>query len=164
LNIKGKLDIDFSRGLGFQGLELDEGLGFKLIDQKGEGSKKRLFLSILEWDKEVQTSSTRGRPVIRAYDEPDSNLHFEAQRKMFYAISTVANNPKTNTQAIIATHSITMIDRAPANCINHLGQKDGISTVSYLSTGGDQEIQKFLNQISIIGGLRTAAYSMKSAF
>lgn len=164
LNIKGKLDIDFSRGLGFHGLELDEGLGFKLIDQKGEGSRKRLFLSILEWDKEVQTSSIGGRPVIRAYDEPDSNLHFDAQRKMFYAISTVAHNPKTNTQAIIATHSITMIDRAPANCINHLTQKNGISTISYLNTGGDQEIQKFLNQISIIGGIKNSSIFYEKCF
>lgn len=164
LNIKGKLDIDFSRGLGFHGLELDEGLGFKLIDQKGEGSRKRLFLSILEWDKEVQTSSMGGRPVIRAYDEPDSNLHFDAQRKMFYAISSVANNPKVNTQAIIATHSITMIDRAPANCINHLSQKNGISIVNYLNTGGDNEIQKFLNQISIIGGIKNSSIFYEKCF
>jgi energy-coupling factor transporter ATP-binding protein EcfA2 len=164
VNIQGKLDLDFAKGLGFNGLELDEGLGFKLIDQKGEGSKKRLFLAILEWDKDIQTSSLGGRPVIRAYDEPDSNLHFEAQRKMFSAISAVANNLSANTQAIVATHSLTMIDRAPANCINRISQKDGVSNVSFLSTGGDSDIQTFLNEIGVIGGIKNSSIFYERCF
>lgn len=163
-SIQGRINIDFSQGLSFQGLELDEGQGFKLVDHKGEGSKKRLFLSILEWDKEIQTSNQQNRPVIRAYDEPDSNLHFEAQRKMFYAISEVANNPQANTQSIIATHSLTMIDRAPSNCINHIIQEEGVSSVSFLQTGGDLEIQKFLNQVSIVGGIKNSSIFYEKCF
>lgn len=163
-NIKGRIDLSFSRGLSFNGLEINEGTGFQLIDQKGEGSKKRLFLSILEWDKEVQTTIINGRPLIRAYDEPDSNLHYEAQRKMFYAIESTANNTRSNTQAIIATHSIAMIDRAPSNCINHVLHKEGISNVNYLRTNGDANIQAFLNQISIVGGIKNSSIFYEKCF
>jgi len=163
-NIQGRINIDFAQGLNFQGLELDEGQGFKLVDQKGEGSKKRLFLSILEWDKEVQMASQQSRPIMRAYDEPDSNLHYDAQRKMFYAIAEVANNPKANTQSIIATHSLTMIDRAPSNSINHIIQEAGISSIDFLKTDGDAEIQRFLNQVSIIGGIKNSSIFYEKCF
>lgn len=162
--IQGRLNIDFAQGLNFQGLELDEGHGYKLIEQKGEGSKKRLFLSILEWDKEIQTATQQNRPIIRAYDEPDSNLHYDAQRKMFYAISEVANNPKANTQSVIATHSLAMIDRAPSNSINHITQTAGISANSYLMTYGDVDIQNFLNQVSIVGGIKNSSIFYEKCF
>ncbi|WP_295793691.1 AAA family ATPase [Mucilaginibacter sp.] len=163
-NIQGRINLDFGQGLNFQGLELDEGQGFKLVDQKGEGSKKRLFLSILEWDKEIQITSQQNRPIIRAYDEPDSNLHYDAQRKMFYAISEVANNPKVNTQSIIATHSLTMIDRAPSNSINHIVQDAGISSINYLKTDGDADIQTFLDEVSVVGGVKNSSIFYEKCF
>jgi putative ATP-dependent endonuclease of the OLD family len=164
VNIQGRLDINFSKGLDFQGIELDEGQGYKLISYKGEGSKKRLFLSILEWDKEVQIGMTDSRAIIRAYDEPDSNLHYEAQRKMFYAISDLANNPKSNVQSIIATHSIAMIDRAPSNSVIHVLQNYGISQIDYLRDHGDLGILNFLNQISVIGGIKNSSIFYEKCF
>ena len=164
VSVQGKLDIDFSRGLDFQGIELNEGQGYKLISYKGEGSKKRLFLSILEWDKEVQLGMTDSRAIIRAYDEPDSNLHYEAQRKMFYAISDLANNPKSNIQSVIATHSIAMIDRADSNSIIHVLQNVGISEIDYLKSDGDLDILNFLNQISVIGGIKNSSIFYEKCF
>jgi energy-coupling factor transporter ATP-binding protein EcfA2 len=162
--IQGRLDIDFTRGLDFQGLELNEGGGYKLVSQKGEGSKKRLFLSILEWDKEVQKGITAGRAIIRGYDEPDSNLHFDAQRKMFNAIAQVAGDGNNKVQAIVATHSITMIDRAPADSIVHVIQDEGLSSVEYLKTDGDQDIADFLNEISVAGGIRNSSIFYERCF
>lgn len=164
INIQGRFDIDFSRGLDFQGIELDEGQGYKLISYKGEGSKKRLFLSILEWDKEVQIGMTDSRAIIRAYDEPDSNLHYEAQRKMFYAISDLANDPRSNIQSIIATHSIAMIDRAPSSSIIHVLQNSGVSHIDYLQHHEDLDILNFLNQISVIGGIKNSSIFYEKCF
>lgn len=162
--IQGRLDIDFTRGLDFQGLELNEGGGYKLVSQKGEGSKKRLFLSILEWDKEVQKGITAGRAVIRGYDEPDSNLHFDAQRKMFNAIGQVAAEGTNKVQAVVATHSITMIDRAPADAIVHVLQDAGLSSVDYLKTDGDQDIAQYLNEIAVVGGIRNSSIFYERCF
>lgn len=155
--IQGRLDIDFSKGLDFQGLELDEGNGFKLIDQKGEGSKKKMFLSILEWDKEVQRDLTNSRAVIRVYDEPDTSLHYEAQRKLFNAIFEVASKPDSNTQAIIATHSVVMVDKAPARSIVQVIQNNGCSTIDYLKTETEEDISDFLSQISTVGGIKNSS-------
>ena len=163
-NVKGNIDIDFAQGLSFGGIELDEGQGYRLVNEKGDGSKKRLFLSILEWDKEEQTKLTNTRSILRGYDEPDANLHFDAQRKMFYAISEVSNNSKSNTQNIIATHSVAMIDRAPSKSINHVIQNNGISKVEYLNAYGDEDIKKFLNQVSEIGGINNSSIFYEKCF
>jgi putative ATP-dependent endonuclease of the OLD family len=162
--IQGRLDIDFSRGLDFQGLELDEGNGFKLIDQKGEGSKKKMFLSILEWDKEVQRDLTNSRAVIRVYDEPDTSLHYEAQRKLFNAIYEVASNPDSNTQAVIATHSVVMVDKAPAKSIVQVIQNNGCSSIDYLKSETDEDISDFLNQISTVGGIKNSSIFFEKCF
>lgn len=162
--IQGRLDIDFSRGLDFQGLELDEGNGFKLIDQKGEGSKKKMFLSILEWDKEVQSDLTNSRAVIRVYDEPDTSLHYEAQRKLFNAIYEVASNPESNTQAIIATHSVVMVDKAPARSIVQVIQNNGCSNVDFLKSQTDDDISDFLSQISTVGGIKNSSIFFEKCF
>jgi putative ATP-dependent endonuclease of the OLD family len=162
--IQGRLDIDFSRGLDFQGLELDEGNGFKLIDQKGEGSKKKMFLSILEWDKEVQRDLINSRAVIRVYDEPDTSLHYEAQRKLFNAIFEVASNPDSNTQAIIATHSVVMVDKAPAKSIVQVVQDNGCSNVDFLRSEVDEDISDFLSQISTVGGIKNSSIFFEKCF
>lgn len=157
VSVRGNIDINFSQGLNFDGLELDEGQGFRLIADKGEGSKKRLFLSILEWDKEVQSGLVNNRSIIRGYDEPDANLHYEAQRKMFYAISEISASDNSKIQNVIATHSISMIDRAPSKSINHVIQTDGASSVQFLKADGDEEIKTFLNQVSEIGGIKNSS-------
>ncbi len=162
--VKGRLDIDFSRGLDFNGLEVDEGHGFKLIDHKGEGSKKRIFLSLLEWDKEIQIKLLRKRSIIRAYDEPDANLHYDAQRKMYNSISEVAYDVKTNIQSIIATHSISMIDRAPATSIIHVLNDNGISEVDYLKSEGEISVKNFINQVSTLSGIKNSSIFYEKCF
>ena len=161
---QARLEVDFSKGLDFQGLEFDDGTGFKLIEQKGEGSKKRLFLSILEWDKDVQFSLSKSKFIIRAYDEPDINLHYDAQRKIFNAIKDVSNNINSNIQSIIATHSVAMIDKANSNSIIHVSQKMGISTIDYLRSDGDNDIANYLNQISIVSGIKNSSIFYERCF
>lgn len=163
--IRGRFDIDFASGLDFQGIELNEGIGgFKLLEQKGEGSKKRLFLSILEWDKEVQLDQENSRSIIRGYDEPDANLHYEAQRRVFYSIKDVTQSKDAHTQALIATHSIPMIDRAPAKSIVHILYNNGESSVNYLQSDGDIDIKKFLEQVSEIWGINNSSIFYEKAF
>lgn len=163
VSVKGDFSIDFARGFSLDDLCLDEGQGFKLIEQKGEGSKKRLFLSILEWDKEVQNSLSH-QHMIRAYDEPDTNLHFEAQRKMFYAIKDTSENEDSNIQNLIATHSISMIDRAPASSINHIKNINGEGTIEFLTTNNDNDVKKFLEEVSEISGIKNSSIFYEKCF
>ncbi|MCK4997155.1 AAA family ATPase [Candidatus Pacearchaeota archaeon] len=160
-------DIDFSRGLSFSGLNIKDSSGkSKSLNQIGEGSKKKIFLSILEWDSEINSDFETSRGIIRGYDEPDSNLHYDAQRKMFYVINDSTSNTESNIQAIICTHSLTMIDRAPAKCINHIigNESTDESIVEHLESDTDADISEFLNQISEISGIKNSSIFYEKCF
>ncbi len=163
--VKGKYNIDFARGLDFYQLEIDTGSGLKPIGNRGEGSKKRMYLAILEWDKEIESELPTTRGIIKAYDEPDSNLHFGAQRKLFYTIQNESSQ-KEHVQNIVCTHSLTMIDRAPALSINCLTPNEyEQSEIKYLETDEeDIEIREFLSQVSEIGGIRNSSIFYERCF
>lgn len=164
IEVKGKYNIDFAKGLNFYQLEIDTGSGLKPIANRGEGSKKRLYLAILEWDKEIESELPFARGIIKAYDEPDSNLHFGAQRRLFYTIQR-DNKDDDNVQSIVATHSLTMIDRAPALTINCLSLNEfEQSKINFLDSDGDEEVREFLSQVSEIGGLKNSSIFYERCF
>jgi len=163
--ISGKYDIDFARGLSFSGLSVQDNTGRDVtLDQMGDGSKKKIFLSILEWDSEISMESETTRNIIRAYDEPDAHLHYQAQREMFYIIRDLVEEDESRIQSIICTHALTMIDRAPAKCINHVIKEDDKSRVDFLSTEEDDDISEFLNQIAEVSGFKNSSIFYEKCF
>ena len=112
----------------------------------------------------MQRELTNSRAVIRVYDEPDTSLHYEAQRKLFNAIFDVASNPDSNTQAIIATHSVVMVDKAPAKSIVQVIQNNGCSSIDYLKAESDEDISDFLSQISTVGGIKNSSIFFEKCF
>ncbi len=165
IDVKGRYNIDFSNGLSFQQLLLDTGSGLKPIGDRGEGSKKRLYLAILEWDKKIEEEIISTKGIIKAYDEPDANLHFDAQRKLFNQISA-QGDPDNTIQSIICTHSLTMIDRAPAISINRLVlNEDERSQVHFLETDeDDDDVRQFLSDISEMGGITNSSIFYEKCF
>lgn len=166
-SLSGSYDIDFARGLSFSGLNFVDTSGrVKSLHQIGEGSKKKIFLSILEWDAEINLSTSSHRQIIRGYDEPDANLHYDAQRKMFYVLRDLVKSPTSNIQSIICTHSLAMIDRAAAQSINHV-KRDEItekSEINFLKTDNDSDISEFLNQVSEISGIKNSSIFYEKCF
>jgi len=156
--------VDFSRGFQTGKLFLNDSSGTYHVANKGEGTKKRLFLSILEWDRKVLLE-TDTRPVIRGYDEPDANLHYEAQRKMYYCVRDITGKENSKIQALICTHSLTMIDRAPAKSINLLKtDESGMCNVTYLRTNDDDSIDLFLNNMSQSLGVSNSSIFYERCF
>ncbi len=163
-NISIKPEIDFSRGLKPSPILLKDNFGEFSLESKGEGTKKRLFLSFLEWDKQI-TSETENQYIIRGYDEPDTSLHYDAQRKLFYNILEIINQEKSNIQALLCTHSLTMIDRANAKDIFHLSlNKDGITNLEYLKSFEDEDIKSYLTELSIKMGLPNSSIFFERCF
>lgn len=142
--------IDFSRGLRTGEFLLDDGLGLHYLSKKGDGTKRQMFMATLDWDRQVISERDESaRAIIRGYDEPDTNLHYEAQRRMYNTISDIVQQEDSRVQAIICTHSLTMIDRAPAASINLLSlSENGYTTVSFLETDDDPEVEEFLSLLS----------------
>lgn len=162
-NIYGDYSIDFSEGFSLSDIMVDYGTGPHSISSIGEGSKKRLFLAIIEWDKEIKIKEPH-KMVIRGYDEPDASLHYSAQKEMFYTLRDLSNNSSSQVQVIICTHSVSMIDRAPARIINHVKQENGISYVDYLKDNNEEDIKEFLDNISEMSGIKNSSLFFERCF
>ena len=163
MSVKGEYDIDFTKGFGFLGLRVTMRDGrSKMLRELGEGQKKKAFLSILEWDRALSTTSDGH--IIKAYDEPDANLDFGAQRQLY---ATIQSNLDVNNKVsvIICTHSLALIDRASARSINKLLVSDGTySSVSYLEDDSDEDIRNFLTQVAEVSGFKNSSVFYEKAF
>jgi len=163
LDISGNFHIDFGRGFSLSTLFADFGQGPRDLSNIGEGTKKRLFLAITEWDKEIRKKTTL-KNIVRGYDEPDANLHYKAQKEIFYLLKSLSEDDAANIQPIICTHSLSMIDRAPPKVINHLVHNCGITTVNYLIGQEDADVREFLDQVSEISGISNSSLFFERCF
>jgi predicted ATP-dependent endonuclease of OLD family len=163
--VTGRFSIDFGRGFQLETLLIDFGHGENPLNNIGEGSKKRLFLAINEWDKEIRLGQATKKRIIRGYDEPDASLHYSAQKEMFYSLKARSEDPNDKLQVVICTHSIAMVDRAPAAIINYTEQNSiGLSSVSYLKGNEDSEVKEFLDSISEISGIKNSSLFFERCF
>lgn len=145
--------FDFTNSVQTGNLRVDTGRGLHVLAKTGAGTRRRMFLGILDWDRQVAlTEAKTGEnlpTVIRGYDEPDTNLHYEAQRRMYAAIEEIVQAENSNVQALVCTHSLTMIDRAPAQTIRLFSLcDDGYTVVSQLNTDDDANVERFLNDLA----------------
>jgi len=140
--------IDFSGGLKAGQFQLDDGHGLRYLSKVGDGTKRRMFIAVVDWDREVTLAQSLGEgelpSIIRGYDEPDTNLDYTSQRRMYQSISDIANAPSSRVQAVVCTHSPRLVDQAPARSIRLLSWQDGRSRVSWLRTDEDPAIECFL--------------------
>jgi hypothetical protein len=163
VNIFGNYLIDFGSGFQLHSLQADFGQGLRDINNIGEGSKKRLFLAITEWDKEVRSKKAY-KKVIRGYDEPDTSLHYKAQKEIFYTLKNLSEQGGINVQPILCTHSLSMIDRAPARIINHVINNEGKSHVEFLKGEEEKDIKDFLDDVSTISGISNSSLFFERCF
>lgn len=151
-NISFDPTIDFSGGLRAGQFQIDDGRGLIYLAKTGDGTKRRMFIATLDWDREVtleQAAEDSALPfIIRGYDEPDTNLDYEAQRTMYQAISSIVQAENARIQAILCTHSPRMIDRAPAQSVRLLRLSGGCTSIEQLETDGDPEVEQFLCELA----------------
>lgn len=145
--------FDFTNSVQTGNLQVDTGRGLHVLSKTGAGTRRRMFLGILDWDRHVTLEEAKTGEllpnVIRGYDEPDTNLHYEAQRRMYAAIEEIVQAENSNVQALVCTHSLTMIDRAPAQNIRLFSLcDDGHTVVSQLHTDDDTNVERFLNDLA----------------
>jgi hypothetical protein len=157
--------IDFTKSVGASDLQIDLGEGERPLDQFGDGTKRRMWMGLLEWERETAQSGVSGG-VIRLYDEPDINLHYEAQRKLFKNIYESVANPELHTQCFVCTHSVSLIDRAPSKAINLIRQNGNSSRDIRRIASGDNgsEVISFFNEIGRTIGLTNTAILYERGF
>lgn len=162
-HIKGDYWIEFSEGFRLADLHIDLGSGPNSINNVGEGTKTRLFLAITEWDREVRAKE-QSRKVIRGYDEPDTNLHYGAQKEMYFTLKNLSSDSEANVQVLICIHSLMMIDRASPFSIIHIKHENGISTPEWLKNTDDEEIIDYLDNMSDLSGIRNSSLFFERCF
>ncbi len=128
---------------------VNSGRGLHPLSRIGDGSKRRMYMAVMDWDKDVniiQAKADANLPsIIRGYDEPDTNLHYGAQRLMYQSIEEIVTSENSRVQAILCTHSLAMIDRAPTQNIRMLTMNEqGCTEIEKLETQDDPEIENFL--------------------
>lgn len=152
--------VDFTGGLRSGQFLVDDGRGPHYLSKSGDGTKRRLATAAIDWDREVltqQAQTGRLRPTLRGYDEPDVNLHYRAQRMMYNAILDIVTQPNSSVQAVICTHSMTMIDQAPAPSIRLLQMSEtGSTDVALLRVDDDKDIEDFLTSLARELGITNA--------
>lgn len=156
--------FDFANGVTATNLMIDIGNGPQFISAFGEGTKKKLWMCLLEWERRIQQEA-RLTSVIRAYDEPDVNLDYAAERKLFSNIVDSVYNDEAKTQAIVCTHAVTLIDQAAPETINHVRvAEDGTRSVEYLKLRGEDSAKSFLVSVGQSLGVANSAVFFERAF
>lgn len=151
--------LDFTKALTDGQFMLDRGHGAHPVSGVGDGTKRRFLMAVLEWDRNVRRRRRETRPLILAYDEPDTNLDFAAQRTFFKLLDSLAAD-RRDIQIILCTHSVLMIDSAPINSLVLLSLNQGITNVisPFPNTDlMDKELVMFLENMSTRTGLTNSA-------
>lgn len=153
-------DIDLSNGLKATPIIITEKNGIKhYLDNFGQGTKKRMCMSIMEWEDKLINDNNN---IIKIYDEPDNNLHIEAQRKLF---KTIKNNCDKKGQAIICTHSPFIMDVSPIKSIRLVKRNEqGITSIDYIKYNDDDEVKVFINTMCKELGMSNSHIFLEKCF
>jgi len=156
--------FDFARAVSATNLLIDLGDGLHPVAAFGEGTKKKLWMGLLDWERTVQPRAPAAS-VLRAYDEPNVNLDYAAERKLFANVLDATRAQDARVQAVVCTHSMTLVDRAPAESINliRVGEH-GERSIEHVAGDGDDEVKAFLTSVGRTVGLTNSAFFYERAF
>jgi energy-coupling factor transporter ATP-binding protein EcfA2 len=158
--------FDFSNGFRTSKLLLTQSSGSEIdLTKLGQGRRRRITLAVYEWTEQLITQQEGPTPfeqTIVAFDEPDTHLDYTQQRKIFDIIKRISSKDDTN--VIVCTHSLNLIDRIPITDIVHFRLEGGITRTSVITTDDPDLTDLFLYQISETMGLRNSAILNERCF
>lgn len=164
-NIYISPEFDFSNSLLSTHIEIIDKRTKSSIpfENRGFGTQKRLFMGIFDWESSV-IKKLVNFPIIRCYDEPDTNLHIDAQRKMYKAIKKIVKSDNNN-QIVVCTHSLFMIDNMPTKTIKLLKRnEDSTTSIEFLDEVEEVETNQFMTSICKEMGLSNSHIFFEKAF
>lgn len=153
-------DIDFTQAVSIPGMSLKVGNVEGAFSSFGEGTKKKIWIGLQDWDRRT-VDEVGSRNAIRLYDEPDVNMDYVSQRKLFKNIAAFADDDQSRIQCLVSTHSMHFIDAAHPSAIN-LIQRESDDSRSLVRIQGDH--QGFFAEIGRQVGLTNMAVLFERAF
>lgn len=114
------------------------------VDKKGDGTKRRISLALLEY--KVESEKTCDDSKLYVLDEPDTHLHVKAQLELFSILKELSEK---GCQVILTTHSPFLINAIKPKQIRLLYQSDSnITKIKYLKDDSETS-DKILRQLGI---------------
>jgi len=161
---------------GFQGapLKISKTSGEPVsLERSGAGSARRISLAIWEWTSNLLSEETDvigqeaedvAPPLqtIVLYDEPDTHLDYEHQRKIMKLIRD--QSAIENVRVVVATHSMNLIDGVDISDVVHLKLQNGRTMVERLGTNEHDEVDLHLRKIAASLGLRNSVLLHERCF
>jgi putative ATP-dependent endonuclease of the OLD family len=164
LSVEVNPKIEFPNSVTETSLMIDIGEGLQLVSAFGDGTRKKLWMGLLNWERQVQKQS-QDISIFQVYDEPDTNLDYESERRLFTNILDITNTENSGIQSVICTHAVTMIDRAPAESINLIRvEQNGTRTIEYLDSNENLDLRDFLSTVGRSVGITNSALFYERAF
>ncbi len=103
------------------------------IDKKGDGTKRRLTMALLEYKKE-ESLTPQDETTFYLLDEPDTHLHVKAQMEM---LSTIKSFSDSGNQVLLTTHSPFLINSVKPKQLRMLHVCENESKIKYLKTDSE---------------------------
>ena len=103
------------------------------IDKKGDGTKRRITMALLEYKKE-QSLLEHDASTIYLLDEPDTHLHVKAQIEFLETVKGFAEN---GSQVILTTHSPFIINSVKPKKLRLLENINNHSKIKYIKSDPD---------------------------
>ena len=166
ISIDIRPSFDFSNGFKTSKLLLRKDSGALVdLNKEGQGRRRHVTLAVYEWTEKLLSREPDERSyeqTIVAFDEPDTHLDYAHQRKIFDIIKRISSNPETN--VIVCTHSLNLIDRIPITDLVHFHLVQGCTKINTVTTDDQELTDIFLYQISETMGLRNSAMLNERCF
>jgi putative ATP-dependent endonuclease of OLD family len=114
------------------------------IENKGDGTKRRMTMALLEFKKE-QSLIPNDEQTIYLLDEPDTHLHVRAQLDL---VRTVEGFSSAGNQVILTTHSPFIVNAVKPSQVRLLARNNGETAIRFLASDPNQS-SKILRALGI---------------
>ncbi len=156
-----KPEVDFASGYKRAAIDLTDSRGNPIpLRLRGQGLHAHLRLAAFEWSGELlKRGGIKHR--IALFDEPDTHLDYQSQRRILGVLEEYAEDG----QVIVATHSMSLINRVMLEQIAHftLDKATGRSEPRIASTVPGTETTE-INRIGTSLGIENATLFYERAF
>lgn len=143
------------------------------LERSGAGSARRISLAIWEWTSNLLAEESAVAPeepedvpppvqTIVVYDEPDTHLDYEHQRKVMKLIRD--QSAIAYVRVVVATHSMNLIDGVDISDVVHLKLKNGRTSVERLGADTHEGVDRHLREIAASLGLRNSVLLHERCF
>ena len=156
-------DVTFNNVVSGVRVVIDKGEGPREIGELGQGTNRRVWMGLQEWQREANRDAGTVN-YIYLFDEPDTALHYGSQQRIYDMLQERAE--AEGAQCVVCTHSVHLIDRAPASsiCLIERAAASRRTVRRILPTPNEDDVRDFMADVGRSLGLTNTVLLYEKAF